>query len=470
MRAFIVNLVVGLFFLALRAPAAVAGYEQEVLADKPFVYYRFEETGGTLAADSSGNGHDAEYVDGVDLQQPSADVGLGNAALFDGFSGYVQLPNLDFESDQVTIETWVNLELLAGGCCTSIFSPDGWDAGWVHYNIRENQNIEFALNSGGPNNHNTEPESVPFDEWVYIASVYDKDEAMVRAYVNGEEVDVNPPDFSSPQTVQFIEPAQVAAWEGGRFLGGLLDEFAIYDTALSEDRILAHFRAAASTGSTLMAGDANMNYEFNQLDLVQVQIAAKYLTGAAATWGDGDWNGAPGGTAGSPPTGNGFFDQLDIIAALTAGTYLQGPYAAIPPGGEIGDAQTSIVYDVGTGEVSVDAPAGTNLTSVNIDSASGIFVSHENAQNLDGSFDTHSEDNIFKATFGSSFGSLSFGMVAIPSLAEDFVANDLTVIGSLDGGGGLGDVDLVYVPEPSAVLLLTLGVIGLLAAVGRRLR
>ena len=30
-----------------------------------------------------------------------------------------------------------------------------------------------------------------------------------------------------------------------------------------------------------------------------VHVAAKYLTGQAATWGDGDWNGAPGGAQGS---------------------------------------------------------------------------------------------------------------------------------------------------------------------------
>ena len=181
----------------------------------------------------------------------------------------------------------------------------------------------------------------------------------------------------------------------------------------------------------------------------------------AATWGDGDWNGAPGGTQGNPPRGDGFFNQLDIIAALNANTYLKGPYAAIPPGGAQGDAQTSIVYNQGTGEVSVDAPAGKNLTSVNIESASGIFTGA--AQNLGGSFDNDTDNNVFKATFGGSFGSLSFGNVAQAGLTEAFVAGDLTVVGSLSGGGDLGAVDLVYVPEPSTVALLALGLLGLVA-------
>ena len=36
----------------------------------------------------------------------------------------------------------------------------------------------------------------------------------------------------------------------------------------------------------LQAGDADMDLDFDQLDLVQVQIAAKYLTGQPATWGE----------------------------------------------------------------------------------------------------------------------------------------------------------------------------------------
>ncbi len=64
--------------------------------------------------------------------------------------------------------------------------------------------------------------------------------------------------------------------------------------------------------ATLLAGDADQDLDFDQLDLVQVQVAAKYLTALAATWGEGDWNGAPGGSPGNPPAGDGLFNQFDF--------------------------------------------------------------------------------------------------------------------------------------------------------------
>jgi hypothetical protein len=112
-----------------------------------------------------------------------------------------------------------------------------------------------------------------------------------------------------------------------------MDDVQIYDGLLTDEEVLWLFdnpgsAIGAAAPAPLEAGDADMNYEFNQLDLVKVQVAAKYLSGTAATWGEGDWNGAPGGEPGHPPVGDSLFNQNDIIAALSAGKYLTGPYNA----------------------------------------------------------------------------------------------------------------------------------------------
>ena len=210
----------------------------------------------------------------------------------------------------------------------------------------------------------------------------------------------------------------------------------------------------------LKPGDANQDLQFDQLDLVQVLQRAKYLTGLTATWGDGDWDGAPGGTQGSPPSGDGVFNQLDIVASMQSGGYSPSAGAALGQGGVTDDDRTSIVYDATTGEVRIDAPIGHELTSINIDSAEGIFTG-SSADHLDGAFDNDADNNLFKATFGGAFGSISLGAVAETGLAEEFVLGDLSVIGSLAGGGDLGTVDLVYlpIPEPSTAILSAVAIL-----------
>jgi hypothetical protein len=99
----------------------------------------------------------------------------------------------------------------------------------------------------------------------------------------------------------------------------------------NNDGVYRGFIGKLEQPANLQAGDADQDLDFDQLDLVHVQIAAKYLTGQAATWGDGDWNGAPGGSVGNPPLGDGLFSQLDIVAAQQAGLYLSGEYGATSP-------------------------------------------------------------------------------------------------------------------------------------------
>ena len=94
---------------------------------------------------------------------------------------------------------------------------------------------------------------------------------------------------------------------GGRNLVGDIAEVRFYDQAFSDDGALSvaeemyQFHVGGEiVGTRLQAGDADMDLKFDQLDVVQVQIAAKYLTGQPATWGEGDWNGAPDGRVRCP--------------------------------------------------------------------------------------------------------------------------------------------------------------------------
>jgi hypothetical protein len=442
-----------------------AGSARAALTDGLVGYWPLD---GLEATDAGPNGLDGVINGNVDAVEDRFGVADG-AMLFPGEAGsHVDLGDNElFQiSGAMTLAAWVVLDStntnngrivakqgLGGSRSWSLNIESGGSPATFH--IAADGGTVVAVN---------DPDELPMDEWVHMVGVYRPGES-VEIYVNGELKELNDVDIPAEQFSDNGLPVLIGARNACGNCGwlGAIDDVAIWDRDLSLEEIGTLFQSGIGGGAVLFAGDADMDLDFDQLDLVRVQIAAKYLNGASATWGEGDWNGAPGGQPGSPPPGNGLFDQLDIIAALAPGHYLKGPYAALLPNGQAADGQTSVGYNASTGELWVDAPAGRQLTSINIDSAAGIFTG-DAAQNLGGSFDNDADNNIFKATFGSSFGSLSFGNVARAGLSKDFLLGDLTVVGSLAGGGNLGAVDLVYVPEPTTLALF---VMGLLGAIGK---
>jgi hypothetical protein len=435
-------------------------------------HYTFDDQ-NNLAIDSSGNNRHGQ-IDETGLSWV-LDAERGGVIELEGSTnGFIWAEIPELPADNFTIAFWAYRDPLlccgAGGANDGMFHVqlDGETPGgpntkvigaWVNKAsaavwgrvIQEDQAIL-----------NLDQSAYIMEDEVWTHFAYRGDGTEYEVVING--VSGEGPSLSYDGTLAQHNTIFIGR-QGTETWGGRLDDFQVYSRALSDDEIKQVMAGVKTV--VLRAGDADMDLDFDQLDLVKVQIAGKYLTGTAATWGDGDWNGAPGGSPGSPPPGDARFDQLDIIAALAADTYLKGPYAAVRPQGQAGDGQTSIGYNPTTGEVFVDAPAGTQLTSINIDSAARIFTGAP-AQNLGGSFDNDADNNIFKATFGSSFGSLTFGNVAQAGLSQQFVLNDLTAVGSLAGGGALGDVDLIYVPECSTFALLSLAMGIFLPAILRK--
>ena len=106
-------------------------------------------------------------------------------------------------------------------------------------------------------------------------------------------------------------------------------------------------------------GDSNLDGQFDANDIILALGHGKYETGEFATWGEGDWNGAPNPnftiSGGTPPPGDGFFTSADIILALATRHYEQGTYAARTTSPNSQATIASAAHANGTAHAAADA-------------------------------------------------------------------------------------------------------------------
>ena len=128
-----------------------------------------------------------------------------------------------------------------------------------------------------------------------------------------------------------------------------------------------------------------------------------------------------------------------------------------------------IHYDANTGDFGWEA--NEQLTSIQVSSEAGIFGT--GSADVDFGFDAGfcsfpdcitSPQRIFKATFGDSFGSFVLQNLVETGLTEEFLLRDLSATGSYSVGGPFGpDVELLYIPEPSTLLMMMIALSALMA-------
>ena len=204
------------------APGTSAGespYASAVLADQPLHYWRFEETGGVDAADTAGP-RAAAYVGGPALGQPGAMEG-SLAILLDGDDDWVDIADLTLAGD-FTIEAWIFL-------CEEISDVDvlvgqgraGPDINFGLEDFRLWDGSSDPLVAEGP---------IPRDRWAHIAIT--RAAGHLEAFIDGRRAGTGAHDAPFP--------VATIGWGESGLLRGLLDEVAIYDHALSPDRVAAH--------------------------------------------------------------------------------------------------------------------------------------------------------------------------------------------------------------------------------------
>jgi hypothetical protein len=193
-------------------------------------WWKFDETKGNVAADSSGNGNNGSLV-GNPVWRPQGGK-LGGAIELDGNGDYVKIDNESaFDiTGQITISAWVNI--------TSV--PQEWtaivtkgDSAWRMSTDFANNVFHFGLGSNDYLNGRT---SVSSGQWHHVLCVYDG--SKMSTYVDGR-LDVSRPRTGPIATNDFPVCIGENIQLTGRFWHGLIDDVRVYNYALSENEIAA---------------------------------------------------------------------------------------------------------------------------------------------------------------------------------------------------------------------------------------
>jgi Concanavalin A-like lectin/glucanases superfamily/Bacterial Ig-like domain len=229
-------------------PPAASPYKDAVMADSPRAYWRLGETSGTVAKDVSGNGNDGTYVNGVALGQPGRIMGDPDTSVnFDGVNDYMTVPNSSSLNitGAVTVEAWVKRaksgwQVIAG-------KPGNGQSRLENYALWfDSGNFVRAFFGDGTNYVNVSS-TAPLDtNWHKIAASYDN--ATVRLYIDGVQ---NATATSTVQLTPNTLPLLAGRESGNTFyMGGRLDELAVYASALPASRLLAHFSTGNGVDTT----------------------------------------------------------------------------------------------------------------------------------------------------------------------------------------------------------------------------
>ena len=247
-----------------------AAFGAELIAHWPF-----DEDAGTEVTDVVGDHHGEELIDGQPGDGRWVPGRFGNGLRIEGPRHYVEVAqSADLELDAVTLIAWVNFADLAGRQEVASYADS--------YGIFADGGVFNALLfNGGGWNVVRGATFIDVDTWYQTALTVDANE--INLYVDGE--------LDGTLATPAIAYQDFPAWFGGGpaddgfWLTGILDEIEIWDDVLSEAEIMELFESPPGFGRTrLQAGDSDQDFDFDQLELVKVQIAAKYLANVAATY------------------------------------------------------------------------------------------------------------------------------------------------------------------------------------------
>jgi chitodextrinase len=219
----------------------------------PVGWWKFDETSGTTASDSSGNNNTGTLVNG-----PVWTTGkIGGALSFDGVDDYVDAGTsntFDLSASPFSVSIWTKVHTFStSGAANRIVIK------------RTNSNTAWQLNADGPNDNASYPNTFSFvvqnngtavavvgngsnlliDTWYHVVGV-SNGSGTLAIYVNG--VLLPTATNANSYNIGTLNNLYIGArTDGGTHFNGLIDDVRIYNRALSAGEVQALYNAGTDT-------------------------------------------------------------------------------------------------------------------------------------------------------------------------------------------------------------------------------
>jgi hypothetical protein len=238
--------------------AAAGSYAADLVAAGSIGYWPLDEASGTTAFDYFG-GHDGAYSNGVTLGAPGPLLGVSEtAAIFDGASGYVQIP----QSGTLTGSALTNVTQATFICWLMRNGVQGNYKGLLAMRppstglyLGGDDNLNYSWNNAG-NTYGFESGLLPPDgQWTLAAVVVQPTQAIfyMGSYSNGFVSVTNP--VTHPPADFTAGPIAIGTdinygGTDNRYFNGSIGQAAIFTNALTGSQIYALFNAGVYGAAT----------------------------------------------------------------------------------------------------------------------------------------------------------------------------------------------------------------------------
>ncbi len=202
----------------------------------PLGYWKLDETAGTTATDSSGNGNNGTVL-GNPVWRPSGGWFAG-ALDFDGRGDYVRVQRprgFNFAPNSFSISTWIYPRETAGQWHAIL----EYDRNSLYGNrfglwLDQQGRVHFRV---GQNTWQT-PDALRANQWYHLAATFDAGTRAMRIYVDGvlEATATNQSGFATPTQADLIIGARGSADD--EYFIGLIDDVRVYGVVLTAEEVL----------------------------------------------------------------------------------------------------------------------------------------------------------------------------------------------------------------------------------------